>query len=163
MSFWDEFHSANPGPALRRVWDETIKKFTAVKGTNGATHQYATELREGEMTLADMRVTAPVWKKIRVTASGVVAGLTAGNVIGGFIVQTSTALTLTAYDDTVATDATKVIVPVTAALAVGQLVSPFGGGVGPVTVANMPSAGMLLTTGLYLTVGGSGSAWVLYR
>lgn len=133
------------------------------KGTNGAGHTFGTEVRPGEKDAQDMRVAIPTWKKVRVTATGLVTGLGAGSVFGGVIVQTSTSLTVTAHDDTAASDATKLLIPVTAALAAGQFVSPFGGGVGAVTANNQAQAGVELTTGLYLTLGGSGSAWVLYR
>jgi len=131
--------------------------------TEGASHTYGIEIRPGEKSAQDMRVGGMAWKKVRVTANGLVTGLGAGSVFGGIIVQTSSSLTVTAHDDTASSDATKLLIPVTAALAVGQFVSPFGGGVGPVTANNQAQAGVELTTGLYLTLGGSGSAWVLYR
>ncbi len=109
-----------------------------------------------------------VWRKIKVTATGIVPGISAGNVFGGIITQVAgTTTTLTGYDAATA-DADNLIIPTTNTATTnvaGAFVSPFGGAVGSLTAPPNVSAGMILTTGLYLTVGGTGSPsfWVLFR
>lgn len=105
-----------------------------------------------------------MWKKVKVTATGAVADIGPGTVFGGIMMPVAgTSTTLTMYDAGSAV-AANLLFPTTATLTAGQFVSPFGG-VGAITVNNQAQAGMILTTGLYLTVGGTGSPsfWVLYR
>lgn len=104
------------------------------------------------------------WKKVKVTATGIVAKLKAGMIFGGIYMPTAgTTTTLTAYDAASA-DAAKLLYPATATLTAGQYVGPMGG-VSPITVAAPWGDGLALETGLYLTVGGTGSPvfWVLYK
>lgn len=103
-----------------------------------------------------------VWNKKKVTATGDV-GLPPGTLFGGVVMTVAgTSTTLTAYDNTAASG--DVHFPTTATLTAGQMVGPMGG-VSPITVVGPMNWGVLLTKGLYLTVGGSGSPvfWVLYR
>lgn len=125
-------------------------------------------LRPGERVTEDMAVAAPVWKKVRITATGNVAGIVAGSVFGGIITQAvGTATTLAAYDAASAV-AADLIIPVTNTTntnVAGAFTSPFGGAGGVTTAAPPVSAGMLLTTGLHVVIGGTGAPtfWVLYR
>lgn len=108
------------------------------------------------------------WRKIKVTATGVVAGISAGDVFGGIIAQVAgTSTTITAYDDSAAT-AANLIIPTTSASTSnvpGAFISPFGGAVGTLNAPPPASDGLVLTTGLYITLGGTGSpaVWVLIR
>lgn len=104
------------------------------------------------------------WKKVKVSATGLVAKVKAGSIYGGaFLVTAGTSTTLLAYDDTSAA-AANALHPVTATLTAGQMVGPMGG-VGPVTVVSPFCEGVRIERGLYLTVGGTGSPafWVLYK
>lgn len=101
------------------------------------------------------------WNRKLITATGQVFGQ--GVEVGGFYVSVAgTNTTITAHDNTEASG--DPIVPTTATLTVGQSVNPFGGlavnGSGPVG-----DAGYRLSTGLYVTVGGTGSPkiYVLWR
>jgi hypothetical protein len=99
------------------------------------------------------------WNKTAVTATGQVLGQ--GVEFGGaFLSVAGTSTTLTAYDNTSA--AGNPVIPVSATLTVGQFVPPNGGL--PVGAA-LPAEGVMLTTGLYVTVGGTGSPvfYVLWR
>ena len=54
------------------------------------------------------------WKKLRITATGLVSGISAGNTYGGIITQAvGTTTTIAVYDDVAAT-AASLITPVTA-------------------------------------------------
>lgn len=125
-------------------------------------------LRPGEKTVEDAVVSVPVWKKARITATGNVAGIVAGSIFGGIITQAiGTTTTLTAYDAASAVS-TDLIVPVTTTTntnVAGAFTSPFGGAGGVVTAAPPVDAGLLLTTGLHVVIGGTGAPafWVLYR
>jgi hypothetical protein len=104
------------------------------------------------------------WKKVKVTASGVVNKVKPGAIYGGAVMVTAgTSTTLLAYDDTTA-GAGNELHPVTTTLTAGQAVGPLGG-VGAVTVVSPISEGVRLDRGLYLTIGGTGSPvfWVLYK
>jgi hypothetical protein len=107
-----------------------------------------------------------IWKKKLVTATGPVLGQ--GQVFGGIITQVAgTSTTITGYDAATA-DSANLIIPTTDATKsniAGVFTSPFGGAVGNLTSPPVVSAGLILTTGLYLTLGGSGSpaVWVLFR
>ena len=124
--------------------------------------------RPGEKVTEDMVVSAPVWKKVRITATGTVTGIVAGSIFGGIITQAvGTTTTLTAYDAASAVTA-DVVVPVTTTTntnVAGAFTSPFGGAGGVVTAAPPVDAGLLLTTGLHVVIGGTGAPtfWVLYR
>jgi len=108
------------------------------------------------------------WKKVRITATGIVPNLGRGNIYGGIITQAvGTSTTLTVYDDTSAVTAS-LITPVTATATTnvaGAFNSPFGSAVGPLTAAPPVAAGIELDKGLYVAVGGTGSPtfWVLYQ
>lgn len=104
------------------------------------------------------------WKKVKVTATGNVTQIGPGNVFGGILMSVAgTTSTVTVYDDTTAA-AGNLFIATTAALTAGQYVSPTGGVVA-VTGSGPADEGITLTTGLYITVGGSGSPtfWVLYK
>lgn len=125
-------------------------------------------LRPGEKVTEDMKVAAPVWKKVQITATGNVAGIVAGSVFGGIITQAvGTSTTLTAYDAASAV-AADLIIPVTTTgntNVAGAFTSPFGGAGGVATAAPPVDAGVLITTGLHVVIGGTGAPtfWVLYR
>ncbi|OFZ67390.1 MAG: hypothetical protein A2V79_09265 [Betaproteobacteria bacterium RBG_16_56_24] len=109
-----------------------------------------------------------VWKKKLVTATGAVNDIGPGDVFGGIITQAvGTSTTLTAYDAATAVAADLLLGPTTTANTnvVGAFTSPFGGAGGLATTAPNAGAGLLLTTGLYITIGGTGSPtfWVLYH
>jgi hypothetical protein len=109
-----------------------------------------------------------VWKKKLITASGAVAGIGPGDVFGGIITQViGTSSTLLAYDAATAV-AADTIIPVTTTTntnVAGAFTSPFGGAGGVITASPNVSAGLLLTNGLFVTIGGTGSPafWVLFR
>lgn len=125
-------------------------------------------LRPGEKITEDMSVSVPVWKKVRITATGTVAGIVAGSIFGGIITQVvGLTTTLTAYDAASAS-VNDLIIPVTTTgntNVAGAFTSPFGGAGGVVTAAPPVDAGLLLTTGLHVVIGGTGTPtfWVLYR
>lgn len=147
--------------------DAATGKPIAQEGTSGAAHVLLTSLIAGENQTADQLSAGQIWKRQRITASGAVAGIGAGNVFGGLMYQVAgTSTTITVHDDTVGTDATKLLIPTTAALAaVGYFINPFGGAIATDTIQPQAMAGLLLDTGLYVTIGGTGSPafWVLYR
>jgi len=109
-----------------------------------------------------------VWKKKLITVSGAVAGIGPGDIFGGFITQVvGTSSTLAAYDSATAS-AGDLIIPATTTAntnVAGAYTSPFGGAGGLATTAPSVSAGLLLSTGLFVTIGGTGSPafWVLFR
>lgn len=99
------------------------------------------------------------WNKTLVTASANVFGK--GVEFGGaYLSVAGTSTTITAYD--AITAAGDPVIPTTTALAVGQYVPPAGGLALNVAI---PANGVVLTTGLYITVGGTGSPkiYVLWR
>ena len=108
------------------------------------------------------------WNKVRVTATGVVPNLGAGNIYGGIITQAvGTATTVTVYDDISAVTAS-LITPATATAVTnvaGAFSGPIGSGVSAITVVPPMEAGLKLARGLYITIGGTGSPtfWVLYK
>lgn len=124
--------------------------------------------RPGEKVTEDMRVAVPVWKKVRITATGAVAGIVPGSIFGGIITQAvGTSTTLSAHDAASAV-AADLIIPTTTTTntnVAGAFTSPFGGAGGVVTAAPPVDAGLLLTTGLWVVIGGTGTPafWVLYR
>jgi hypothetical protein len=104
------------------------------------------------------------WKKVKVTATGIVSKIKPGAIYGGaFMVAAGTSTTLTAYDDASAA-AGSLLHPVTAILTAGQMIGPMGG-VGAITAVSPIGEGIRMERGLYLTVGGTGSPsfWVLYK
>jgi hypothetical protein len=136
---------------------------------NGALKTYDTAVTSAENTTAGIFNAGMGWKKVRITASGVVADITEGKIFGGIVTQvTGTSTTITAYDEATA-DATaaKLIIPTTAALALGDIVGPFGGVADVSAFTNFPclTYGVEITEGLNVVVGGTGSPtfWVLYR
>ena len=121
-----------------------------------------------EESLKPLSHSCAVWKKKQITATGVVAGIGPGDVFGGIITQAvGTTTTLTAYDDASAVAANLLLGPTTTGNTnvVGAFTSPFGGAGGLATTAPSVNAGLILTTGLYITIGGTGSPtfWVLYH
>lgn len=108
------------------------------------------------------------WRKVLITATGLVPNLGKGVIYGGMICRTGgTSTTITAYDDTTAV-AGNLITPVTNTATTnvaGAYISPFGSGVSALTVAPTIDSGLELERGLYVTIGGSGSPafWVLYQ
>lgn len=108
------------------------------------------------------------WRKQRITATGAVAGVGAGNIYGGIVTQVvGTTTTLTVYDAATA-DAAKLITPVTATATTnvaGAFTPCVGSSVSALTAVPPMETGLELTTGLYVTIGGTGSPafWVLYQ
>lgn len=108
------------------------------------------------------------WKKLRVTATGAVAGIGKGNIYGGIVTQVvGTTTTLTVYDDTTAV-AASVINPVTATATTniaGAYTPCVGSSVSALTAVPPLETGIELERGLYITIGGTGSPafWVLYQ
>jgi hypothetical protein len=104
------------------------------------------------------------WKRVKITATGTVTGVGAGNVFGGIscpVVGTTT--TIAAYD-AITADVPSTLFPATATLTAGQFVSPVGG-VSPITVAPALADGVVLSTALHVVFTGTGSPafWVLYK
>jgi hypothetical protein len=108
------------------------------------------------------------WKKLRITATGLVAGIGAGNTYGGIITQAvGTTTTIAVYDDTSAVTAS-LITPVTATATTnvaGVFTPCIGSSVGTLVSVPAMTAGVVLDKGLFITVGGTGSPTflVLYR
>lgn len=102
------------------------------------------------------------WNLLEITATGTVFTNSNKTVEfgGAFLAVAGTSTTITAYDNTAASGSP--IIPTTAALTVGQYVPPFGG---LALNISAPANGVRLTTGLYITVGGTGSPkiYVLWR
>lgn len=108
------------------------------------------------------------WRKAKLTATGIVPGVSKGNIYGGIITQAvGTSTTLTVYDDTAAV-AGNLITPVTNTTTTnvaGAFTSPYGSAVGSLTAVPSVDSGIELDNGLYVTIGGTGSPtfWVLYQ
>ena len=108
------------------------------------------------------------WRKVRVTATGVVPGVGKGNIYGGIVTQAvGTTTTLTVYDAASAV-AADLITPVTATATTniaGAFTPCIGSSVSALTAVPPMETGIELKTGLYITVGGTGSPtfWVLYQ
>ncbi len=108
------------------------------------------------------------WRKQRITATGVVPGVGAGNIYGGIVTQVvGTTTTLTVYDAASAV-AASLITPVTATATTniaGAFTPCIGSSVSALTAVPPMETGIELTTGLYVTIGGTGSPafWVLYQ
>jgi len=121
-----------------------------------------------EEALKPLSHSCAVWKKKQITATGAVDGIGPGDVFGGIITQAvGTTTTLTAYDAASAV-AANLIIPVTTTTntnVAGAFTSPFGGAGGLATTAPSVDAGLILTTGLYVTIGGTGAPtfWVLFH
>jgi hypothetical protein len=99
------------------------------------------------------------WNKQLITATGAVMGSNV-EVAGFYVSAAGTTTTLAVYDNTSA--AGDPVVPTTATLSTGQFI-PCPGGLplnGP-----FPSIGVMFTTGVYVTVGGTGSPkiYMLWR
>ena len=102
------------------------------------------------------------WKIKKVTATGQALG--AGDIFGGLMMPTAgTTTTVACYDDTSAA-AGSLFIPTTATLTAGQFVSPTAGVI-PVTAAASMADGIVMSKGLWVVVGGTGSPvfWVLYK
>lgn len=118
--------------------------------------------------MAKLTEVVGAWKKVRITATGNVAGISAGTIFGGIITQVvGTSTTLTAYDAASAA-ANDLIIPVTTTTntnVAGAFTSPFGGAGGVATAAPPVDAGIVLAIGLHVVIGGTGAPtfWVLYR
>lgn len=108
------------------------------------------------------------WNIQRVTATGTVPGVGAGNIYGGIVTQAvGTTTTLTVYDNTSAV-AASLITPVTATATTnvaGAFTGPVGSSVSALTAVPPMVSGIKLTKGLHITVGGTGSPTflVLYK
>lgn len=108
------------------------------------------------------------WNKVKVTATGLVPGVSKGNVYGGIVTQVvGTSTTLTVYDDTTAV-AGSLITPVTATATTniaGAYTPAIGSSVSSLTAVPNMDFGITLERGLYITIGGTGSPafWVLYQ
>lgn len=108
------------------------------------------------------------WKKLRVTATGAVSGIGKGNIYGGIVTQVvGTSTTLTVYDAATAL-AGSLITPATATATTniaGAYTPCIGSSVSALTAIPPMETGLELETGLYITIGGTGSPafWVLYQ
>jgi hypothetical protein len=109
------------------------------------------------------------WKKLRVTATGLVSGIRKGNIYGGIVTQAvGTTTTVAVYDDTTAV-AASLITPVTATATTniaGAFTPAMGSSVSSLTVVPpMGDFGVELERGLFITIGGTGSPtfWILYQ
>lgn len=108
------------------------------------------------------------WKKIQVTATGAVSGIGPGNIYGGIVTQAvGTSTTLTVYDAATAV-AADLITPVTATATTnvaGAFTPCIGSSVSALTAIPPMETGLELETGLYITIGGTGSPtfWVLFQ
>ena len=108
------------------------------------------------------------WKKIRITATGIVPGVSRGNIYGGIVTQAvGTSTTITVYDDTSAVT-NSLITPVTATATTniaGAYTPAIGSSVSSLTAVPNMDFGIELERGLYITIGGTGSPtfWVLYQ
>jgi len=111
---------------------------------------------------------ATTWNKLRITATGLVAGVGRGNVYGGIITQAvGTSTTLAIYDNTSAV-AADLITPVTATATTniaGAYTNCIGSSVSSLTAIPNMDYGITLDKGLFITIGGTGSPtfWVLYQ
>ena len=111
---------------------------------------------------------ATAWKKVRITATGIVPNLVRGNTYGGIVTQAvGTTTTLTVYDDTSAV-AASLITPVTATATTniaGAFTPAIGSSVSSLTAVPPMGDGIEIERGLYVTIGGTGSPafWVLYK
>lgn len=106
-----------------------------------------------------------MWHKTLVTASGLVPGITLGNLgveYGGIqMITPGTSTTVTVYDNTTATG--DPAIPTTATLSTaGTFVSAFGSSI---TSVPTPGSGVRFVNGIYVNIGGSGSPkfWVYWR
>jgi hypothetical protein len=108
------------------------------------------------------------WSKLRVTATGLVPGISKGNVYGGIVTQAVGASTTVAvYDDTTAVTAS-LITPVTATGTTniaGAFTPCIGSSVSALTAPPSLETGITLERGLFITIGGTGSPtfYVLYQ
>ena len=108
------------------------------------------------------------WNKLRITATGLVSGISRGNIYGGIITQAVGTLTdLTVYDNTTAVVA-DLITPTTASgttNVAGAFIAPIGSSVSALTSIPNMDYGIKLDKGLFITIGGTGSPtfWILYR
>lgn len=106
-----------------------------------------------------------MWNKTLVTTSGLVPGIPvgpAGVEFGGIqMIVAGTTTTLTVYDNTAASG--DVTVPTTATLSTaGTFVGPFSNAT---TNVPAPGSGVRMTTGIYVSIGGTGSPkfWIYWR
>ena len=102
------------------------------------------------------------WRIRKVTATGQALG--AGEIFGGLMMPTAgTSTTVACYDDTSAA-AGSLFIPTSATLTAGQFVSPTGGVI-PITATGAIADGLVMSKGLWVVIGGTGSPvfWVLYK
>jgi hypothetical protein len=108
------------------------------------------------------------WRKKRITATGLVSGISKGNIYGGIITQAvGTSTTLAIYDAVTAV-AADLITPVTATATTnvaGAYTPAIGSSVSALTAIPPMETGIELEKGLFITIGGTGSPtfWVLYQ
>ena len=108
------------------------------------------------------------WRKLRITATGLVAGIGKGNIYGGIITQAVGTSTTLAIYDAVSAVAADLITPVTATGTTniaGAFTPCIGSSVSALTAIPTLEGGIVLDKGLFITIGGTGSPtfWVLYR
>lgn len=149
---------------IMEFFDSVLNSRKSAQGSDNCLHVKDMAVHPGEKATQDMQISGMGWKVARVTATGTVPGIGPGSIFGGVIVQSGTAVQVTAYDDTAATDATKLRVPITAAMAVGEFASPLGGGVAAVTNPMRGCVGLELSTALHIVLAGTTPVvLVLYR
>ena len=104
------------------------------------------------------------WKMKKVTGTTAQLVLGAGDVFGGLFMSVAGTTTTVACYDALSALAIQLFIPTTATLTAGQYVSPTGSVV-PITASRDLSAGVILSTGLWMVIGGSASPtfWVLYK
>ena len=123
---------------------------------NGAVHVYQTDIPSPENTTAGMYRSGPVWKKVKVTATGAVPGVTDGHIFGGLSYISGTSPTAIAYDAASA-DTDNQLWAAAATVADKAPVNCLG------KAADALTFGVELSTGLYLTVTGTNPViWVWY-
>lgn len=124
---------------------------------NDASLVHDVAVHPGEREAQDMVTASPVWKKVKVSASGIVAGIGPGNVFGGLSYVSGTTPTAIAYDAASA-DAANLLWSAAANVVDKAPVGPLG------KTVDALSFGVELTTGLYLTLAGTSPVlWVWYR
>lgn len=157
MNFSTRFRDFAKAISGIQLYDQSNDSDVEWRGTNGAGHTYGTEVRPGEKDAQDMRVAIPTWKKVKVSASGIVSGIGQGNVFGGLSYVSGTTPTAIAYDASSA-DAANLLWSAAANVVDKVPVGPLGKAVDTFTF------GVELTTGLYLTLAGTSPVlWVWYR
>jgi len=124
---------------------------------NRALMVFNTAIPSAENALSGMYNASPVWKKVRVTATGLVSAVGAGRIFGGLSYISGTAPTAIAYDALTA-DTTNQLWAGAAPVVDRAPVNCLG------NASSVLTFGVELTNGLFLTLGGTSPVlWVWYR